>query len=270
MEKMKIWCENTNSEYSVDYGTTLMDAAKALLPGQTGDRDILAALVDGQLKPLDFHICRPHKVQFIDYDHANGIKTYVRSLCFVLQKAVHDLFPDKLLLIKYALPSGHYCEIHDNGNCILSGTEIKQLKARMKEIISQDLPFRKEILTEEEAEKVYAGNGQTAKIELLKSLGRYTCSVYFLDGCGDTFYGPLVPSTGYMKAFELRPFGKGICLQYPQKGRRNEIPMMTKQVKLAAALEDHDRWCRTLGTWNVGTLNQSILEGHAKRIINLA
>ena len=272
MEKMKIWCENINSEYSVDYGTTLMDAAKALLPEQTGNRDILAALVDGQLKALNFHICRPHKVQFIDYDHTNGIKTYVRSLCFVLQKAVHDLFPDKLLVIKYALPSGHYCELHssDNSIHILSGAEIRQLKAAMKDIIKEDLPLRKERLAEEEAEKIFSANGQMAKVELMKSLGRYTSSVYFLDGYGDTFYGPLVPSTGYLRAFELRPFGKGVCLQYPQKGRKDEIPMMTKQVKLAAALEDHDRWCRTLGTWNVGTLNQAILDGHAKHIINLA
>lgn len=275
MDKARIWCENTKSDYIADYGTSLLDIARSIMPAETEgteEKQILAALVDGILKDLNFKVFRPHKVEFIGYSHPNGIRTYVRSLCFVLQKAVKDIFPDKNLVIKYALPSGHYCELHDSeGNIyVLSGEEIKALKRQIKNIISRDLPFRKEKLTEEEAGKIFAGTRQPAKIDLMKSLGRYTTSVYFLDGYGDTFYGPLLPSSGYLRAFELRPFSKGMCLQYPPQGKKDVILPMTRQIKIASALEEHDRWCRILGTGNVGALNKMILEGHAKQIINLA
>ena len=194
----------------------------------------------------------------------------------MLQKAVRDVFPDKFLNIKYALPSGLYCELHENPEGgkyevhIPSGGELRQIKAKMKEIIAKNIPFRKAILTEEEAEKLFAKNGQPEKIELLKTLGRYTYSVYFLEDTADSFYGPMLPSTGYLKTFELRPFGKGLCLQYPGLGQKDRILPMKKQSKLAAALDDHEKWSRVLGVSSVGSLNKAILEGHAREIINLA
>ena len=279
MDKIRISCENTNEYRDVEFGTTLLDIARDMMPKETEgteDKQILAALVDNSLKGLNFEICRPHQVKFIGYGDPNGIRTYARSLCFVLQKAVRDEFQGKFLNIKYALPSGLYCELHENPDGgkyevhVPSGEELRRIKSKMKEIIAQDIPFRKAILTEDEAEKLYAGNGQPEKIELLKTLGRYTYSVYFLGETADSFYGPMLPSTGYLKTFELRPFGKGMCLQYPGLGQKGRITPMKKQSKLAAALDDHEKWSRVLGVSSVGSLNKAILEGHAREIINLA
>ena len=279
MDKIRIYCENTNEYRDVEFGTTLLDIARDMMPKETEgteDKQILAALVDNSLKGLNFEICRPHQVKFIGYGEPNGIRTYARSLCFVLQKAVRDEFQGKFLNIKYALPSGLYCELHENPDGgkyevhVPSGEELRRIKSKMKEIIAQDIPFRKAILTEDEAEKLYAGNGQPEKIELLKTLGRYTYSVYFLGETADSFYGPMLPSTGYLKTFELRPFGKGMCLQYPGLGQKGRITPMKKQSKLAAALDDHEKWSRVLGVSSVGSLNKAILEGHAREIINLA
>lgn len=279
MEKIRIYCENTQTYTEVDFGTRLLDVAKDMMPKETEgteDKQILAALVDNSLKGLDFELCRPHTIKFIGYSDPNGIRTYVRSLSFVLQKAVRDVFPGKYLNIKYSLPSGLYCEIHDvpDGSRyevhVPDGEELRRLKSRMKDIIAQDLPFRKEILTAEDAEKLFDGNGQPEKVELLKTVGRYTYSAYFLDGTADTFHGPMLPSTGYLKTFELRPFGKGMCLQYPGLGQKDRIMPMKKQSKLAAALDDHEKWSRVLGVSSVGSLNKAILEGHAREVINLA
>ena len=275
MEKIRIYCENTDNYRDVEFGTTLLDIAKDMMPKETEgteDKQILA----NTLKGLGFEICRPHRIEFIGYGHPNGIRTYARSLCFVLQKAVRDVFPDKFLNIKYALPSGLYCELHENPEGgkyevhVPSGGELRLIKAKMKKIIAKNIPFRKAILTEDEAEKLFAKNGQPEKIELLKTLGRYTYSVYFLEDTADSFYGPMLPSTGYLKTFELRPFGKGLCLQYPGLGQKDRILPMKKQSKLAAALDDHEKWSRVLGVSSVGSLNKAILEGHAREIINLA
>ncbi len=279
MEKIRIYCENTQTYTDVTFGTTLLEVAGDMMPKETEgtqDKQILAALVDNSLKGLDFEICRPHKIQFIGYGHQNGIRTYIRSLCFVLQKAARDNFPDKFLNIKYALPSGLYCEFHDCPDRVKynvytpSQEEILSLKTRMKEIVDEDIPFRYSKLVSEEAAEIFGKNGQSEKVELLKTLGLYTYNVYFLGDTADTFYGPLLPRTGYLKTFELRPFGRGMCLQYPSLGHKGKVLPMERQTKLAAALDEHEKWCRVLGIRSVGTLNKAILGGYAGKIINIA
>ena len=84
---------------SVPMGTTLKELAPS-------DGRTLAALVDNKLKSLDYKVINPHNVRFVDYGHPDGRRTYIRSLCFVLQKVIRDMYPDKVLAIDYSLPSG--------------------------------------------------------------------------------------------------------------------------------------------------------------------
>ncbi len=277
MENIHIYCENTESYADVPFGTSLLSLAHSLMPAEaegTTDKQILAALVDNELKGLGYEICRGHKITFIGYSHPNGIRTYIRSLCFLLQRAVRDVFPGKVLNIKYSLPSGLYCEIHENSASeaiyLPTGAEIKALKATMRELVSQNLEIRRETLSGEEAEKIFASYGQPQKAELLKTVGRYTYTVYSLDGIVDTFYGPMLPSTGYLKTFELHPFNNGFCLQYPPLGKKGKIEPMKKQAKMAAALSDHEAWTRVISVSSVGTLNYAIQNGYARQIINIA
>ena len=109
MEEIRICCENTGSHCNVPIGTALKD----IIPTAAGGMNVLAALVDNTLKSLDYKIIKPHNVRFIDYSHPDGRRTYIRSLCFVLQKVIRDMFPDKVLAIDYSLPSGLYCEIRE-------------------------------------------------------------------------------------------------------------------------------------------------------------
>ena len=223
---------------------------------------VLAALVDHQLKELDFRMMMPHEVEFIGYNHPDGRRTYIRSLCFVLQKTVRDLYPDKTLVIDYSLPSGLYCEIRE----------------REKSTVKENLPIVKRKLTSNEAISIFEENGQPVKARLVKSLGRYTFSVYFIEkqtsggmeSVADTFYGPLVPSTGYLGCFAISGFKDGFCLQYPMEGNTTKIEPMIKQSKIAASLKRHSVWCTIIGVKGIGTLNRAIQRGEAVNLINLA
>ena len=90
-------------------GTTLSELSGQLCPTINDNMQVLAALVDNKLKSLDYKIINPHNVRFVGYDHPDGRRTYIRSLCFVLQKVIRDIYPDKVLSIDYSLPSGLYC-----------------------------------------------------------------------------------------------------------------------------------------------------------------
>lgn len=269
MEDIRIYCENTSSYVDVAFGTAL----SAIAPGGS-----IAALVDNKLKSLEYRIISPHNVRFVDYGHPDGRRTYVRSLSFVLQNVVREMFPDKVLSIDYSLPSGLYCEIRENTALqdgrpnvyFVTDGEIEAMKSRMKEIVDADLPFTKKMLSNDEAFNLFTENNQKEKANLVKVLGRFHYSVYFLDGKADTFYGPLAPSTGFLKTFDLVGYNDGFCLQYPMDGCPDKVLPMKRQSKLAQALKEHSDWCHMLGVRGVGSLNEKVISGGMTELINLS
>ncbi len=274
MEEIRIYCENTGSHRNVPIGTALKD----ITPADEGSTRLLAALVDNTLKSLDYKVMNPHNVRFIDYSHPDGRRTYIRSLCFVLQKVVRAMFPDKVLAIDYSLPSGLYCEIREASALesgrpnvyFLTDAEIEEIEARMRTLIDADLPFSKVMLDADEAIGIFEGNNQYEKVQLLKSLGRFRYNVYFLDGDGDTFYGPLTPSTGCLDIFALIGFNDGFCLQYPMFGEPDKVLPLKRQSKLATALKNHSDWCSIMGVQGVGKLNEAVKSGSVVDLINLS
>ncbi len=281
MEAIRIYIENTESYINVPMGTTLKDLAEIHCPEiETGSSrmPVLAALVDHKLKALDYKVINPHNVEFIGYDHPDGRRTYIRSLCFVLQYVVREMFPDKVLAIDYSLPSGLYCEIRETESMadgrprvyFITDEELETIETRMRELIAANLPFSKRMLSLAECEELFSKNHQTEKINLLKSIGRYNYNVYFLDGQADTFYGPLTPSTGYLETFSINGFNDGFCLQYPMDGDYGRVLPMKRQSKLATALHEHSDWCSIMGVRGVGTLNEKVRNGEIIDLINLS
>ena len=281
MEDIRIFCENTRAYVNVTMGTTLKEMSR-MLCGQEGgfsdDMPVLAALVDNKLKALDYKIINPHNVRFVGYDHPDGRRTYIRSLCFVLQKVVREMYPDKILVIDYSLLSGLYCEIREaepmeDGRpkvYFATDEELETVEDRMRELVLADLPFSKKMLSLEECEALFAANHQKEKVNLLKTIGRFNYNVYFLDGQADTFYGPLAPSTGCLKTFNIMGFNNGFCLQYPMDGDFGKVLPMKRQSKLATAMKEHSDWCSVMGVKGVGTLNKKVLSGEIIDLINLS
>ncbi len=281
MEDIRIFCENTGAYVNVTMGTTLKEMSR-MLCGQEGgfsdDMPVLAALVDNKLKALDYKIINPHNVRFVGYDHPDGRRTYIRSLCFVLQKVVREMYPDKILVIDYSLPSGLYCEIREaepmeDGRpkvYFATDEELETVEDRMRELVLADLPFSKKMLSLGECEALFTANHQMEKVNLLKTIGRFNYNVYFLDGQADTFYGPLAPSTGCLKTFNIMGFNNGFCLQYPMDGDFGKVLPMKRQSKLATAMKEHSDWCSVMGVKGVGTLNKKVLSGEIIDLINLS
>ena len=282
-DKFEVLLVNDGRRYELPLFEKLGDFSRQICPVVKDDRTgvvypVLAALVDHKLKELDFKLAMTHEVEFIGYNHPDGRRTYLRSLCFVLQNAVRELFPDKVLVIDHSLPSGLYCKVietrkQEDGRCrtlALTQEQLASVKRRMQEIVSADMPFRKEKIDAVTAEKMFEENNQPEKAELQKSLGKFICSVYFLDGHADTFHGPLLPSTGYLKVFDLLPFAEGFCLQFPSEGDFSKVIPVKTQSKIAATLAEYSDWCSIIRINGIGALNKAISEGHAVELINLS
>ena len=278
MEDIRIYCENTGSHYYVPMGSTLKELSDKVCPETGPSLPVLAVLVDNKLKSLDYQVINPHNVRFVGYDHPDGRRTYIRSLCFVLQNVVREMFPDKVLAIDYSLPSGLYCEVREMSSMedgrpkvhFVTDEKLQEMEDRMMELIAADLPFTKVMTELDECERIFAQNNQFEKVDLFKTLGRPYNSVYYLDGQADTFYGPLAPSTGMLKIFNIMGFNDGFCLQYPMDGDPDKVLPMKRQSKLATALEEHSDWCSIMGVRGVGKLNAKVLSGDIVDLINLS
>ena len=282
-KEITIFCKNDGKNHKIELGGTLEDLSKkwcrTVIDEKTGQKlDVIAALVDYKLKELEYRPMLFHQVEFIGFNHPDGRRCYLRSLCFVLQNAIRELYPDKVLVVDHSLPSGLYCEIHDTTKLedgrkqsyFVTDDELDMIKEKMKEIIARNLPFKRVKTNSEEAMEIFRRNNQPLKAELQKSIGTFICSVYYLDGNADTFHGPLIPSTGFLKTFDITAIGDGFCLQGPQMTDFNKVMPMKRQAKIGSTLKDHSDWCSIIGIESLGNLNSAIKEGKAIEIINLS
>ena len=139
-QELQIWCVNDGKRHKAELGTTLQEISKKWCTkvrdpktGVTGP--VLAALVDHKLKELSYRMVVSHEIEFIGYSHPEGRRCYIRSLCFVLQKAVRDLFPDKILVIDHSLPSGLYCELKESEKIVEGHHPFYYLKDEESELV---------------------------------------------------------------------------------------------------------------------------------------
>ena len=268
MDIITISCVNDGKDYQLEQGQPLSTIApQAVVDDRTGkEYPVLAALVDHQLKSLDFPVFYPHRVEFVGYNHPEGRRTYLRSLSFLAQRAARSVFPEKIFKINHSLPSGLYCKFRGEH---VADEDILRLREEMRRLVAEDLPFTHEKILSAKAEEIFKEQHQPLKAGLLNSLGSYFCTVYYLNGVADNFYGPLVPSTGYLKVFDLMPFHHGFCLQYPRFEDITRTIPRQKQLKLTVTLKEYGHWCKTTGVVSVGALNRRLLEGKAVELINI-
>lgn len=275
METYPVYCENTGKTYQCSPGTALVDFLKQI---ETGNRyPVVAALVDNQLKELGYRMYDAHCVRFIDLSHPDGRRTYIRTLSFLLQKAVADLFPEDKLFLEYNLPNGIYGELRrkdetaEGGSLqtALSAGKVNLLENRMRELIREDLILRKEKMPSAQAAALFRAQGKEEKAWLVENLDRYFVSVYYLENYPDTFYGPQLYSTGAVYYFDLVPFNGGFCLQSPNYTEPGKGKRVVYQDKLAAAFRESAQWYSIVGAHSIASVNRMVAAGKAREMIQV-
>lgn len=267
MEQVEVICKNTGIIKNYDVGTSLLEVA--IDQKVQMDPPILAVIVDNKLKSLAYKLYNPKTVSFINISHIDGMRTYQRSLVFLLQKAVKDILPEHQLRVKNSISNGLYCEI-SNGKDPLTPTNVDDLLDYMKKLVKQDLPFtRKKILTEKAIE-LFRKEKHEEKALLLETRSRFYTSVYYLDSCPDHFYGPLVLSTGFLSKFGLVRYYSGVLLMFPKADNINELQTFIEQKKMFEIFKEHKEWGAILGVEGLGSLNSAIQKGYTGQLIKTA
>ena len=239
-DELKVFCKNTGEYIDIDGGDTLLDLYETIKGRLDLQGDAVCVLVNNKVEDLHYPVYSPKHVEFIDMTSNTGYRVMTRSLCMVLYKAVNDLYPGKRLCIQHSISNGHYCQIKHEEH-FLTPEAITRLKQRMTEIIDA----------------------------LLEGINQLYTVYYKLDDIIDSFFGPLVPSTGMLKVFDLIPYEQGMLLLGPDRKDISQVVKWEPQPKLFQAFTDYINFNEIIHLGDVGELNHAITAGYAPLLINV-
>lgn len=265
-EVVKIVCENLGSELHVNMGATLYEVSK-MLPAD-GKYPFLACYVNNKYQELSYKVYGPVSLRFIDITHFEGIRVYQRTLFFTLNKAVHDLFPGKTLIIKHSVSNGFYCEIE--GMEDIDQHNIDLVKVRMNELVAQDIPIVKQKMLTSEALQLYGRLGFSDKLDLINSRPSLYVKIYGLADMVGYFYGVLAPSTGFLHLYDLKKYYKGFYLSVPRRRNPDLLEPMIDQEMMFDIFTEYKAWVNVMGVSTVGSLNQRILKEETSDLVKVA
>lgn len=265
---VNIFCVNTGTGKSFPEGTTLLE----MLPEFGFDKPypILAALVNNVCQGLKYRAFNSRQVEFIDYTSYTGRSVYCRSLCFLLCKAVRDIFPESKTVIRRPISKGYFCSIDKCDGTVLTEDDLALIKARMRKIVLADMPFRRYEVPLEEAIEIFSATGCYDKVKLLETSADVYTNYYTLDGTPDYYYDALLPSTAYLKTWSLTMYRDGLFLRVPDRHHPEELAPFTEQPKTYEVFSESLKWNKIMGLDNVGDVNLACRRGEAGDLIRIA
>lgn len=265
MKDITVYCVNLQKSVQVREGLTLLEIYRLL--GVELPHQVLCARVNNKTEDLNYCVYNPKQIEFIDITHGSGSRAYVRSLCFVLYKAIEDIMPGMQLRIEHSISKGYYCEINVQDK--ISVESIIRIKQRMREIVDADMPFERIECPTKEALEIFRSQGMEDKVALLETSRTLYTIYYRLDNLIDYYYSCLVPSTGYLKVFDLIKYNGGLLLVPPSVDNPQVTSQIVRQEKMLKAFEEYVRFNHIVGLSNVGNLNQAILARRATDLIKV-
>ena len=232
---------------------------------------VLAAKVDNRIESLTYRIEKPCRVEFLDMRTQAANLVYQNSLCLLYLKAIYDVLGDVEVDIENALNKGLFTEIRMKKQ--LTDSQLRRIENRMHALVKADLPFIKEEVSIEEAKEIFIRSGQPERIDLLpKSDHQKNKKILFyaLDGYKDFFYGVMVPSTRYLKLFEIMRYRRGVLLRFPHPSEPDRMPLYVDETMLYKTFGEQSRWGKLMKVNYVSDLNQKIESGEYKELIQLS
>ena len=267
---LQIRCKNNNKTKSFAEGTSLLDVYQEFADELQLRYPVVSAKVNNVSQGLKFRLFQNRDVEFIDASDGSGRRVYARSLCFVLYKAAIDVFPGSKLFIEHPLSRGIYCNFKKKDGAPLADDDVHRICQRMQEIIDADMPFRRTEATLEEAVRVFTERGFADKVKLLETSGQVYTYYYTLGDTIDYYYGPLVPSAGYLQVWGLERYQDGLLLRVPDKRNPTVLAEKVEQPRTFEVFAEKVRWDIIMRLSNAGDVNKAILKGYASELIQVS
>ncbi|HPX20101.1 MAG TPA: nucleoside kinase [Bacilli bacterium] len=240
-----------NETRLVPKGSTLL----SLLPDEQ-KKKFFVALVNGRVRELSFKISFDAEVEFLDLTHSEAGKAYEASLRYVIAMIFNELYPEESIRFSYNVSRSIFCQ--PLGNFHIERRIVDQVANRLREIVDADIPIERVTVSTEEAIQIYQKFNLHDKIDILKyrpekDVHLYRCGNYF-----NCLHSYMVPSTGYLQNFILRPYSPGIIIQYPRYELNGQIPPFEEAPTYGRTLKRAYEWAKLIDTQTIYRINEKL------------
>ena len=265
-QTVKIRCRNNGEMYDVPTGSTLEDVYAQI--GLQMEYGPVSARVNNKVEGMHYRVYKQKEVEFLSLYDSSALRSYTRTLFFVLNKAAHDLWPDCTVVIDIPVSNGYYVDLRLDRP--VTPDDVNAVRQRMQEIIDANVPIHRHETTTEEAIRMFTESRSFSKVKLLQGVGSLYTTYYDIDGYLDYYYGSLLTSTGQLYLFGVEYYFDGLLLRIPSQQDPSKLGAFMRQDKMFEIFKEHHRWQGILGMRTVGDLNRAIREGHTNELIQIS
>lgn len=244
-----------NKEFNIKEGVTIKEALDEQIKNSKL-KDIIAARFNNTIESLNLPIKKDGEIEFINREDKDGRIIYIRGLLFLMSMAFSEVYPKALLTVNYQLSNAMFGSVD---NMDVTEEMIEKVKQRMKELIDADIPIRKIMMTQKEAEEFYKKE-ETIKGRLQTDIDKEKVSLYFCKDYYNYFYGAMPISTGFAKIYDLVKYRDGFLVKYPSLAEPDVLQPNVDTLKLVSAMDEYDEINRLMKINTVHRLNKKIKE----------
>lgn len=229
------------------------------------ENTIALVLEDGKIRELIKTVHKDCTLSFLTLKDSIGHKAYVRTAVMVLLRAAADVIPEANIKVEFAIGPGYYCDVRMEKK--LTEDMVKQIRARMQELVDEKIPITKKTYSIDEAREIFKKQKMEDKGKLFRYKRSSFANVYCLDGYYDYYYGFMLPDTGYVKYFDLMLYEKGLLLLLPGMDAPCILEVFGPREKLFRTLRTASHWGEMMNIDSVGDLNDTICAGEMNDMI---
>lgn len=252
---IEILCRNNDERIELPLGSTVLEAYEALGLKMSA----VCAEVNNKVESMNYVLFSNSDIKYLDISSPSGMRTYTRSLFFVLCKAVKDKYPEASIRIDTPVSNGYYCRILNIPE--LSVQDIEAIKTRMQEIIDANIPFRRIKAHTDTVVKRFREAGMESKAKLIETCGNLYSTYYMLGDTMDYYYGALLNSTGGIWLFDIDKYHDGVLLRLPDPSNPDKLRPYVKQEKMFEVFHENHKWQTVMGLNTIGDLNEFVAKG---------
>ena len=271
------------NEIIASQGATLLDLVRLLgLDCPELSRRPLAAKIAGEVFTLNYvpvrqqedHQDRPSirramaasggEVRLLRYEDAPGREAYIRTAQFVIFLAMRQLWPDAVTKMNCTVGSSVYLQV--SGAADFS---VDLLKERITSLVAQDIPLLRRRVPLQEAITNYRCDGQPDKARLLSWRNFDYFDEYAYGDFADYYYGEMMPSTGYLTVWDIRPAEGGFLFVYPDNLNPDRVARYLESPNFFRVFSEGERWGELMECETVADLNELTTSGRIRELIRV-
>lgn len=266
MEAKKYRVQIDGTTYTYDEGTTFEKIANDFQDRY--ENRIVLGCEGYRLFELKKTLKRDCELKFITTGDSIGNKTYKRSMCLMMVKAIHDICNHDhscKVRIDFSVDKGYYCTVA--GNVEVNEEFLSRVKNRMLEMVAAKMPIEKRTVHTDEAIALFKQHGMHDKERLFEYRRVSKVNIYSMNEFEDYYYGYMVPDASYLPYFELYLYGEGFVIQMPETSNPTVVPPFRPRQKLFQVLNESSKWGDMLGIQTVADLNEAVTKGNLQETI---